>query len=99
MIHMAFNNIDSGLMSRCPGYAHNDNGLLACVTERLKELTDGLRGLPGLPGPARHGRPGRVGKRGIPGTYRSEQSNSLKYRESDLFELMDAFVVRMRKLD
>lgn len=54
------------------GYAHNDNDILACVAERLKELTEGLRGLPGLPGPARHGRPGRAGKRGIPGTYRSE---------------------------
>lgn len=56
-------------MSRHRDYAHNDNGILACVTERLKELTEGLRGLPGLPGPARHGRPGRAGKRGIPGTY------------------------------
>lgn len=85
-------------MSQRRGYAHNDNGVLACVAERLKELTEGLRGLPGLPGPARHGRPGRAGKRGIPGTYRSERSNSLKRLEIGLFKLMDAFVVRMQKI-
>lgn len=72
MIHVAFNDIDSGPMSRIyRGYAHNNNDILACVTERLKELTEGLRGLPGLSGPARHGRPGRAGKRGIPGIYLS----------------------------
>lgn len=73
--------------------------LLACVVERLKELTEGLRGLPGLLGPARHGRPGRAGKRGIPGTYRSERNSSLKCLENGPFGLMDTFAMRMRKLN
>jgi len=99
---MALNNIDGAIRDQCPGFVAVTPitiMVLACVAERLKELTDGLRGLPGLPGPARHGRPGRAGKRGIPGTYRSERSNSLKCLGNGLFELMDAFVVRMRKLD
>ena len=42
--------------------------LLAVCTDRMEELTSGLRGPPGPPGISRRGRAGHAGSPGIPGT-------------------------------
>ena len=40
------------------------------VSDRMEELSAGLRGPPGIPGRGRRGRRGPVGPRGEPGTVR-----------------------------